>query len=295
MRDRDKTLGIALVVLGGLFLLWQVTGRGDFAWPLFVIVPGLILLGAAFLGRREMASLAVPGSIVTTIGLILLILNAANRMDAWAYSWALIVAGAGAGNLIFGALQNDHAREREGLRTVYVGLTLFAVFGVLFEFIIWGGLGGAMRWLLPLLLIGFGVYLLFFRDPQAPLPWATRRAPGAPTPPPSAGPGPGLPPGTATGTPPEPTTSTPPEPTTGTAPEPTTGAPPGAITSTPPGTTTVTPPGTETGTASDRTATEQAAPDRAGPAEAPGRTDTEHAGTEEADAEQTDPDRDDRA
>lgn len=30
MRDRDKTLGIALIVLGGLFLLWQLAGRGSF-------------------------------------------------------------------------------------------------------------------------------------------------------------------------------------------------------------------------------------------------------------------------
>src|SRR5690606_26079102 len=92
MRDRDKSLGIALIVLGGLFLLWQVSGRGTFPWPLFVILPGLVLLGAAFFGRRELASLAVPGSIVTTIGVIILILETADRHDAWAYCWALIVA-----------------------------------------------------------------------------------------------------------------------------------------------------------------------------------------------------------
>lgn len=178
MRDRDKTLGIALIVLGGLFLLWQLAGRGSFPWPLFVILPGLLLLGSAFLGRRETAGLAVPGAIVTTVGLVLLVLEAANRMDAWAYSWALVVAGAGAGTFIFGALTDDHAREREGLRVVYVGLTLFAAFGVLFEFIIWGGLGGVMRWLLPLLLIGFGVYLMFFRDQRCPLPWAPRSGEG---------------------------------------------------------------------------------------------------------------------
>src|SRR5690606_13373187 len=67
--------------------------------------------------------------------------------------------------------------ERDGLRTVYVGLTLFAVFGDFFEFIIFGGFSGVLRWLLPLVLIGFGVYLLFFRYPRSPLPWVTPREP----------------------------------------------------------------------------------------------------------------------
>lgn len=210
MRDRDKTLGIALIVLGGLFLLGRVVNVGAFAWPFFVIVPGLVLLGAAFFGRRELASLAVPGSIVTTIGLILLVLNAIDRWDAWAYSWALIVAGAGVGTLVHGALEDNAAREREGLRTVYTGLTLFAVFGVVFEFFIFGGLGSAMRWLLPLLLIAVGVYLLFFRDPQSPFPWVTPREPQGPVPPTPPGP---MPPATPAQPAPEQPAATPAQPT----------------------------------------------------------------------------------
>ncbi len=173
MRDRDKVVGIALIVLGALFLLGRGMDFGQFGWPLFVLIPGLILLGSAFVGRREAAGLAVPGAIVTTIGLILFVLNGTDRWEAWAYCWALIVAGAGAGNFIFGALTRDTARERDGLRTVYIGLLLFAVFGVFFEFLIFGGFGGLGRWLIPLVLIGAGVYLLFFRDPQSPLPWVT--------------------------------------------------------------------------------------------------------------------------
>lgn len=221
MRDRDKILGVALIVLGALFLLGRVTDVGQFAWPLFVIIPGVILLGSAFLGRGESAGLAVPGSIVTTIGLILLILNGTGRWEAWSYCWALIVAGVGAGTFIHGALTSDQSRERDGLRTVYIGLTLFAVFGVFFEFIIFGGLGGSMRWLVPLLLIGAGVYLLFFRDPQTPLPWMTRSAaaPEAPEQPAHAdtpvrptGPGSTVPSGvTPAGAPPPPAPPAPPD------------------------------------------------------------------------------------
>lgn len=173
MRDRDKVIGIALIVLGALFLIGRSVDFGRFGWPFFVLVPGLIMLASAFMGRRDAAGLAVPGAIVTTIGLIMFVLNGTGRWEAMAYCWALIVAGAGAGNFIFGALTKDHARERDGLRTVYTGLILFAVFGVFFEFLIFDGFGGVGRWLIPLVLIGAGVYMLFLRDPQSPLPWVT--------------------------------------------------------------------------------------------------------------------------
>jgi len=173
MRDRDKVIGIALIVLGALFLIGRSVDFGRFGWPFFVLVPGLIMLASAFLGRRDAAGLAVPGAIVTTIGLIMFVLNSTGRWEAMAYCWALIVAGAGAGNFIYGALTKDHARERDGMRTVYTGLILFAVFGVFFEFLIFDGFGGLGRWLIPLVLIGAGVYMLFLRDPQSPLPWVT--------------------------------------------------------------------------------------------------------------------------
>ena len=98
---------------------------------------------------------------------------AGNMIELGQIESALIVAGAGAGNFIYGALTKDHARERDGMRTVYTGLILFAVFGVFFEFLIFDGFGGLGRWLIPLVLIGAGVYMLFLRDPQSPLPWVT--------------------------------------------------------------------------------------------------------------------------
>ncbi len=215
MRDRDKIIGIALIVLGALFLIGRGVDFGRFGWPIFVLLPGIILLASAFMGRREAAGLAVPGAIVTTIGLIMFVLNGTDRWEAMSYCWALIVAGAGAGNFIFGALTQDHARERDGLRTVYIGLLLFAVFGVFFEFIIFDGFGGVGRWLIPLVLIGAGVYMLFFRDPQSPLPWVTPGGSAPDTPRDYVGaPGTTATPGTpdAAGMPAAPTTSPPTDP-----------------------------------------------------------------------------------
>ncbi len=163
MSNRNQIAGVVLVVIGLLFLFGRgLSGLdfGQFAWPFFVLIPGLLMLGTAFVGSRKNAHLAIPGSIITTIGLILLVFNITGYWQAWAYAWALIPAAVGAGNLIFGALTNDSLREQDGMRAIYVGLTMFAVFGAFFEFLIWGGLGGTLRWLLPLLLIGAGAYLL---------------------------------------------------------------------------------------------------------------------------------------
>ena len=164
MRDRNQLIGIVLVVLGLVFLLGRGLDFGALAWPFFVLVPGLIMLAVAFLGQRGSAGLAIPGSIVTTIGLILLVLNLTDYWQAWAYSWALIVAGAGLGNFIQGALTRDAMKERDGLKAAYFGLVLFAAFGAFFEFFIWGGAGLVVRWVLPLALVAAGVYLIMRRE-----------------------------------------------------------------------------------------------------------------------------------
>jgi len=164
LRNRNAVVGALLVVVGLVFMFGQSFDIGSFAWPLFVIVPGLVMLGVALIGRRESAQLAIPGTILTTIGLILLVLAVTDYWQAWAYCWTLITVAAGVGNFLYGALTNDHKRERDGLRTAYIGLGLFAAFGAFFEFLIWGGLAGVLRWLLPIALIAGGAYLLLKRE-----------------------------------------------------------------------------------------------------------------------------------
>ena len=164
MKQRDMGIGIGLVLLGLVFLIGPALNLQAFGWPFFVIIPGIILLFIAFTSRMGNGSLAVPGSIVTTIGLILLVLNLTDYWQAWAYCWALIAVGAGLGNFIHGALTRDPQKEREGLRAAYVGLILFAAFGAFFEFFIWGGASLVMRWLIPLALVAVGVYLILRRE-----------------------------------------------------------------------------------------------------------------------------------
>jgi protein-S-isoprenylcysteine O-methyltransferase Ste14 len=169
MRNRNQVIGIILIVVGILVLMGRMAGAGNIGWPLFVLVPGVALLAWAFLGGEEASTLAIPGSIVTTIGLILFVQNLGDYFQSWSYAWGLIVSGVGFGIFLQGALTADHDREREGMRVVTVGLALFAAFGAFFEFFVFDNWAGSWvgRWLLPLALIAAGLVL-----------WARRGAGG---------------------------------------------------------------------------------------------------------------------
>ncbi len=165
--DRQRGIGIVLVVLGVLFLVGRSVDLGAALWPLFVMAPGLALLAWAFLGGKEATGLAVPGSIVTMVGLILFTQNATGRFETWSYAWGLIVAAVGIGTWLWGTLAEREKEVHEGIRTFMVGLGLFAGFGVFFEFVvnIGGRSGWFGAWVVPLLLIAAGVALLWRRRP----------------------------------------------------------------------------------------------------------------------------------
>jgi hypothetical protein len=81
-----------LVALGTLFLLEQFFDfqLGQWLWPLFIIIPGLLFFVGMLLGGKSAGPLAIPGSIVTTVGLLLLYQNTFNHFESWAYTWALM-------------------------------------------------------------------------------------------------------------------------------------------------------------------------------------------------------------
>ena len=93
-------------MLGTLVLIGQALelDMGRVGWPFFVIVPGLGLLGLGLAGSGRLGEvLAMAGGVVTMAGLVLLVQNATDRFDTWAYAWALVVvAGAGIGRWLVG-------------------------------------------------------------------------------------------------------------------------------------------------------------------------------------------------
>jgi len=112
-------------------------------WPLFVIVPGILLLaGSVFVGGRPGIGLAIPGGIVSMTGLVLAFQNATDTFQTWAYAWALVApGGVGVGLVLYGLLAGERDSLRAGVPVLLTGLGLFLAFGFFFEGIL--GLSGA--------------------------------------------------------------------------------------------------------------------------------------------------------
>ena len=158
-------LGIVLIALGGLFLVDRVVGI-DLArdgWPLFVIVPGVLLFAWGLVTTgREGAGLAVAGGITTVVGLILAVQNATGLWATWAYAWALVgPGGTGIGLIAYGVTHRDQGMVSNGLRSLGAGLGLFVAFGLFFEGVI--GLSGSpflTTDVAPYVLVGIGTLIL---------------------------------------------------------------------------------------------------------------------------------------
>ena len=174
------------MLLGTLVLAGQALDLdlGETGWPFFVIVPGLGLLGLGLIGSGRLGEvLAMAGGVVTVAGLVLLVQNATDRFDTWAYAWALVVlGGAGTGRWLVGVTRGHRDLAASGGWLIATGLAAFLSFAVFFEVVIGIGdptYGEAGRYTLAVLLILAGLVLIGRR-----LLAARRRLPGGPAEPP---------------------------------------------------------------------------------------------------------------
>lgn len=153
---------IGMISLGVLFLVAQLTGYTFIGvlWPLFIMLPGAAFLYFAFTGDRSAAGLAVPGAIITGTGGILFYQNLTGHWASWAYIWALYPVFVGLALVFIGRRTASESTERTGDGFVKWGLIAFAGLWVFFEILIFGGNNWIISTLLPLALIGVGVYLL---------------------------------------------------------------------------------------------------------------------------------------
>jgi len=172
-RERNMVsiiFGAGLILLGILFLIGRFVGSffhvdiGHFAWPFFIILPGLFLFLISFaLERKAGLSVAMLGGMVATSGAILLVQNTFDLYASWAYAWALVApTSAGLAMLVYGGLRGMSEQVKRGLNLTVVGLAIFVIAGFFFEMVI--GLNGfhfAAAWLCwPAMLIGLGIILL---------------------------------------------------------------------------------------------------------------------------------------
>src|SRR5438046_9992036 len=123
-------LGGLLVLIGAILLAGQFVrvDIGHYGWPFFVIAPGILILLVALTARGAVSEgLAVFGSIVTVSGLILLVQDATDHYESWAYAWTLIFPGAiGLGLIVYGltARRPGHIRLARGPAASAVVLAL---------------------------------------------------------------------------------------------------------------------------------------------------------------------------
>lgn len=162
-------LGIALLLVGGVAL---VLGQLDIdvpasiveaGWPLFVIVPGAVLFVSSLLvPPPKGVGLAIGGSVVTTVGAVLLYQQTTGHWESWSYAWALVgPAAAGLGMVLYGLI--THARELvgTGTRLVLIGLGLFVVGYWYFETIFSSGQPPLDVWTVwPVVMIGVGLLVV---------------------------------------------------------------------------------------------------------------------------------------
>jgi hypothetical protein len=166
--ERRTTLavGVLLIVVGATFLIGRQVGVdwGDVGWPLFVIVPGLVLFVLALaVGGKAGSGFAVPAGVVTMTGVVLAVQNATDLWETWAYAWALVApGGVGIGLLLYGLLTRQPDMATGGVWALLAGLGLFLGFGFFFESVIGlsGGRVAGMETLMAAGIVAIGVVIV---------------------------------------------------------------------------------------------------------------------------------------
>ncbi len=166
LRVNDRLLAFALILLGVLFLGGRFFDFNIWSelWPFFVILPGLPFLYLALRGGKAMTGLIFPGIVIVGTGLILLYQNVFNVFESWTYMWAAYPIMVGLGMRFQGKRLGNKSEVTVGRSLIFGGGAILLAFGFLFEFLIFNSiLGGITGFLLPLLLIAGGVFLLYRR------------------------------------------------------------------------------------------------------------------------------------
>ena len=160
----------AMIGVGGTLLIANLFGLEliEFLWPGFIVTPGLLLMWPAANATAEKQSrlsfLAVPGAMMVMLGGLLFAMNLTDHFEAMAYSWTLLVAAAAAGLMYIRRFQPNHRIHERGPKLVRTMGMLFLGLATFFELVVFG----TYNPLLPLALIGIGIYMLVRRQRQQP-------------------------------------------------------------------------------------------------------------------------------
>ncbi len=156
-------VGGALLIGFGLLSLVSSVFSGfnwGWLWPFLIIGFGALFFVAMFASGKGAAALAIPGSIISGIGLVLLFQNITQHWESMSYFWTLIILFVGVGIYIMGVYGGDENQKRSGTKLMRVGFILFVIFGAFFEMIF----SSFNNLIFPILLIIVGAYLVLARS-----------------------------------------------------------------------------------------------------------------------------------
>jgi len=157
-------IGAVMIIMGLLLFVGQLFGwsLSGLLWPLWIIVPGAAVLLFGLTAKGDAGEpLCIVGSIITTVGLVLVAQNLTGLWASWAYAWALVgPTASGVGVWLHGVLKNHPDKTKEGGELIRVGLTLFVVAFVFFELVLGISGFGLGRMALPVALIVLGLFFL---------------------------------------------------------------------------------------------------------------------------------------
>lgn len=177
--------GSILIGLGALFLLAQSFGFAgwSYVWPLAIVGMGILFFVGMLAGGKTAGGLAVPGTILSSIGLVLLFQNITGHWETWSYGWTIIILAVGVGLFIAGVWSGNLDQRRSGVRVAEIGFVMFVLFGAFFELVL-GGFGGSrlQQAAFPVLLILVGLFLVVRRSGWWPA-WTSTSSRPVQTPP----------------------------------------------------------------------------------------------------------------
>jgi hypothetical protein len=168
-RNIGSLVGGSLLIFFGILALvgkvFQTFNFWEILWPFFIIGIGALFFVGMFAGGRSVSGLAIPGSIITTIGLMLFYQNITDHWESWAYGWTVILMSVGLGIFIMGKYGQNESQRSAGLRVLRLGLIMFVIFGAFFELIFTSGMSFGLRSIIfPAGLILLGLYLVLSRS-----------------------------------------------------------------------------------------------------------------------------------
>ena len=160
-------LGILLILTGGVFLTdlflpgIKIMAYG---WPIIVMLVGLVFFISMVLAGRRGAGLAIPGAVITGLGVLLFLQNTFNLWLTWTYAWALLISSIGIGLIVMNGYLKRSGLKQAGSALIGIGLVLFVIFGIFFEIILdISGDNNASVIFLSLGLVSLGIFIMFSR------------------------------------------------------------------------------------------------------------------------------------